>query len=60
MKDVKLTFKDIYRHIHNSVQLSELQYWAARLAEADKFGIEFAEETYNEDLKNCGGVLIFD
>lgn len=59
MKEVKLTFEDIYRHIRNSVQLSELLYWANRLKEANELGIEFAQETYNEDLKNCGGVLIF-
>ena len=46
-----LTIKDIQERILNSTYREEWEYWTARLEEAERIGIDFANETYQEDLK---------
>lgn len=46
-----LTIQDIHNHILNSTYREEWEYWTARLEEAERIGIDFANETYQEDLK---------
>ena len=44
----------------NAVEYEEFLYWKSIEEQAEKYGLEFAEETYLEDLNNCGGELRFE
>lgn len=47
-------WKTINEHLINSVEREEYEYWKALSEQAKKIGIDFAEETYLEDIKNGG------
>lgn len=44
----------------NSVEREEFEYWKSIAEQASEIGLDFAEETYLEDLKNGGGELQWD
>lgn len=46
--------KFINQHMWNAVEQEEYNYWKSLKEQTDEYGIEFAEETYLEDIKNGG------
>ena len=51
----------IGEHLLNAVSFKEFKYWEAIQKQAEELGLEFAKETYLEDLKNSeNGVIEFD
>lgn len=46
--------KFINQHMWNAIEREEYEYWKSLKEQADEYGIEFAEETYLEDIKNGG------
>lgn len=59
-KKPKFDLQFIYQHITNAVEEKEYLYWVDLANQAEDYGIEFAEETYKEDLAMCGGELKWD
>ena len=47
-------WKTINEHLINSVEREEYEYWKSLSKQAKEVGIDFAEETYLEDIKNGG------
>lgn len=47
-------WKTINEKLLNSVELKEYEYWKSIAIQAAEIGIDFAEETYLEDIKNGG------
>ena len=50
----------INENLLNAVSFNEFKYWEAIAQQAKEISLEFAEETYLEDLKNNDGVIEFD
>lgn len=46
--------KFIEQHMWNAVEREEYEYWKSLKEQTDEYGIEFAEETYLEDIQNGG------
>ena len=51
MKDF---WETINEKLLNSVEREEFEYWKSLAQQAIEIGIDFAEETYLEDIKNGG------
>ena len=60
MKDNMSFFQTIWENIENSTTREEYKYWDSLLQQALEIGIEFAQETYEEDLEMNGGELKWD
>lgn len=50
----------INENLLNAVSFNEFKYWESIAKQAEESGLEFAEETYLEDLENSDGVIEFD
>lgn len=56
----KFDWNFINKNLLNAVSFKEFKYWESIAQQARESGLEFAEETYLEDLKNNDGVIEFD
>lgn len=46
--------KFINQYMYDAIEREEYEYWKSLKNQVEEYGIEFAEETYLEDIKNGG------
>ena len=51
---MEFTIEFINQHLENAVERKEYEYWKSLAQQVIEIGIDFAEETYLEDIKNGG------
>ena len=51
---MEFTIDFINQHINEAVEREEFEYWKSLNEQVEEYGIDFAEETYLEDIKNGG------